>query len=72
LVTSPQVGLEEYLAGYSNGALDRDEIINVMVGDLQRIKTYPELGFQIPQDIPKEVWDAYLKLLDMGYTKYIR
>ncbi len=72
LVTSPQVGLEEYLAGYSNGALDRDDIINVMVGDLQRIKTYPELGFQIPQDIPKEVWDAYLKLLDMGYTKYIR
>jgi len=63
LVTSPQIGMKEYLEGYSEGMIDRDEIIKIMVGDLQRIKIYPELGFQIPQDIPKEVWDAYLKLL---------
>ena len=63
MVTSPQIGMKEYLEGYSEGMIDRDEIIKIMVGDLQRIKIYPELGFQIPQDIPKEVWDAYLKLL---------
>ncbi|WP_235832570.1 YdcF family protein [Acetivibrio mesophilus] len=71
LVTSPQMGIKEYLAGYGSGEITEDEVINVMVGDLQRIKLYPEKGFQVHQDIPKEVWDAYLKLVEMGYTKHL-
>jgi hypothetical protein len=42
-----------------------------MVGDLQRIKLYPERGFQIYQDIPDDVWQAYEKLVGMGYTKHL-
>jgi uncharacterized SAM-binding protein YcdF (DUF218 family) len=71
IVTSPQMELTEYLAGYRSGEITEDEVINVMVGDLQRIKMYPEKGFQVHQDIPKEVWDAYLKLVEMGYTKHL-
>jgi len=66
-----QMELTEYLAGYRSGEITEDEVINVMVGDLQRIKMYPEKGFQVHQDIPKEVWDAYLKLVEMGYTKHL-
>ena len=48
-----------------------DEFIKDMVGDLERIKLYPEKGFQIPQDIPSDVWEAYKELVRMGYTKHL-
>jgi len=43
--------------------------INLMVGDLQRIAVFPEKGFQIHQDIPKEVMDAFELLVKNGYDK---
>lgn len=42
-----------------------------MVGDLQRIKEYPAKGFQIPQEIPDNVWSAYEKLGCVGYTSHL-
>jgi uncharacterized SAM-binding protein YcdF (DUF218 family) len=70
-VTSPQFSFEEYLKNHSNGALSEDEIICIMVGDLQRIRLYPERGFQIPQEIPGEVWAAYEELVAAGYVKHL-
>ena len=67
LVTSPQVSFEEYLGGYANEVLSKDDVINIMVGDLQRIKLYAEKGFQIPQEVPHEVWSAYEELVNAGY-----
>ncbi len=67
LVTSPKVSLDEYLGKYSNEALTTDDVISIMVGDLQRIKLYPAKGFQIHQDIPDDVWQAYDELVEMGY-----
>lgn len=46
-------------------------IINIMVGDLQRIRVYPAKGFQIPQDIPEDVWEAYNRLVALGYDKQL-
>lgn len=66
-VTSPRFSYEEYV---NEGALDKDLIINVMVGDLQRIHEYPKMGFQIEQDIPDTVWQAYENLIAAGYTKH--
>ena len=42
-----------------------------MVGDLQRIREYPAKGFQIPQDIPDDVWSAFEELVSAGYDKYL-
>lgn len=42
-----------------------------MVGDLLRIKEYQKRGFQIEQEIPKEVWDAGQRLVQMGFDKYV-
>lgn len=47
------------------------EMVNIMIGDLQRIREYPKLGFQIEQDIPNDVWTAYEKLVRRGYTKHL-
>jgi len=67
IVTSPQLSYEEYI----NGDMDfKERFIETMVGDLQRIKEYPKLGFQIEQDIPDEVFEAWKSLVDMGFKKY--
>ena len=43
-----------------------EEVIGIMLGDLQRIKLYaPPYGhFQIAQDIPDDVWNAYKHLTE--------
>jgi uncharacterized SAM-binding protein YcdF (DUF218 family) len=71
IVTSPQVSFRDYLARYSNDALTADDVIAIMVGDLQRIQVYPAKGFQIPQEIPPDVLDAYEQLIRRGYDKYL-
>ena len=69
IVTSPQVAFDEYLAGYANKEFSQDDVISIMVGDLQRIRLYPEKGYQIHQDIPPDVWSAYEELVRAGYTQ---
>ena len=69
LVTSPQLSFEQY----PTLEFSREHLINLMVGDLQRIKEYPAKGFQIEQSIPTEVWDAYEHLVNAGFdTQLIR
>jgi len=70
-VTSPQVSFEEYLDKYTNQALSNDDVVSIMVGDLQRIKVYPEKGYQIHQEIPDDVWSAYEELVKAGYNKHL-
>jgi uncharacterized SAM-binding protein YcdF (DUF218 family) len=71
VVTSPPLSLDEYLAGYTGDPLTPDDAIAIMVGDLQRIRLYAERGFQIPQEIPDEVWRAYEALVAAGYDGYL-
>ena len=67
VVTSPRVTLDEYLDRYSNEALSTADVVSIMVGDLQRVKLYGENGFQIPQEIPADVWEAFEALVAAGY-----
>ena len=71
IVTSPQVSFDDYLARYSNDALSPDEVVAIMVGDLQRIRLYPALGYQIEQDIPPDVWAAFEELVAAGYDGHL-
>jgi uncharacterized SAM-binding protein YcdF (DUF218 family) len=66
IVTSPPIPLSDY-PNESNSV--GEHWIHGMVGDLQRIKEYPAKGFQIPQDIPGDVWEAFEYLVTQGYTK---
>ncbi|RYG39868.1 MAG: YdcF family protein, partial [Chitinophagaceae bacterium] len=70
-VTSPQASYEEYLETYSNPELSPEQVIHIMVGDLQRIREYPQKGFQIQQEIPQDVWDAYEALVAAGYDQHL-
>lgn len=64
-VTSPNLTFAQYCPDDQK----RDEIINVLVGYMQRIMTYPALGFQTKQAIPAAVHAAYTRLVAAGYTK---
>jgi len=65
IVTSPPIPVAEY----SNDLNNYDEHwLHTMVGTLQRIKEYPSKGFQIEQEIPSKVWEAYKYLVGQGYT----
>jgi uncharacterized SAM-binding protein YcdF (DUF218 family) len=66
-VTSPAISF----ANYPNEEISLESVINIMMGDLERIKVYPEKGFQIYQEIPKVVWSAFLELKERGYTKHL-
>jgi uncharacterized SAM-binding protein YcdF (DUF218 family) len=67
IVTSPPISFEDY----PNEEISKAEFINIMVGDLQRIKIYPDLGYQISQEIPDDVWRAYEALIAAGYTGHL-
>ena len=67
MVTSPQISFEEY----PTDEIPIEKVINIMVGDLQRIKLYPEKGFQIYQHIPEEIWNAYERLVSLGFDKHL-
>ena len=63
-VTSPCTSFVEYAR--------RSQIIpllNTMIGDLHRIRVYPQKGFQIDMDIPAEVWEGFERLVAAGYNR---
>lgn len=66
-VTSPQISFDDY----PTTEIPIDQVIHIMVGDLQRIRVYAEKGFQIHQDIPVEVWNAYEQLVALGFNKQL-
>jgi uncharacterized SAM-binding protein YcdF (DUF218 family) len=65
IVTSPSVSFEKYFGA----SMTKEQVINSLVGDVQRIKEYPKKGFQIEQGIPEDVWNAYEYLVSEGYTE---
>jgi uncharacterized SAM-binding protein YcdF (DUF218 family) len=67
IVTSPQIDFGQY----TTPEIPMERVINVMVGDLQRIRVYPGRGFQIFQEIPNDIWKAYERLVELGFDKHL-
>ena len=62
---SAAVSFDDYLNLHG----DEFPVIDMIVGDLQRIIAYPARGFAVAQDVPAEVLDAYQRLLTAGYQR---
>jgi uncharacterized SAM-binding protein YcdF (DUF218 family) len=65
LVSSPYPTYHEYL----KSGLPQVKILNMMVGEVKRIKEYPALGYMVRQEIPESVWTSYLQLIQLGFTE---
>lgn len=60
---SERGSLDDYLKEIGDDRL----VIDMLVGDLQRIMVYPDRGFAVPQEVPQRVSDAYDRLVRRGY-----
>lgn len=67
--TSPQVDLDTYLQNSVACGMTEHGTICVIVGDFQRMDVYAKKGFQIPQEIPEQCWDAFHALVELGYDR---
>jgi uncharacterized SAM-binding protein YcdF (DUF218 family) len=61
---SMPIGFDEYVQSIGDERL----VIDMMVGDLQRIIEYPARGFAIPQEVPADVVAAYHRLHAAGFV----
>ena len=61
---SQPLSLDEYVSMIG----DVKRVIDMLVGDTQRIDVYAERGYAIPQHIPAEVRAAFGRLVTAGYT----
>ena len=46
-------------------------VINEMVGDIERIQKYPELGFQAHHELPEHILNAHNHLIGQGFTEHL-
>lgn len=66
-VTSPQISF----TAYATPDMPLEKVIQIMVGDLQRIRLYAQKGFQIHQEIPTNVWQAFEELVSLGFDQQL-
>jgi uncharacterized SAM-binding protein YcdF (DUF218 family) len=64
LCASRPLPLDEYIASIG----DTKRVIDMLVGDAQRITEYAKRGFAIAQEMSPEVQAAYQRLVDAGFT----
>ncbi|WP_431893143.1 YdcF family protein [Micromonospora haikouensis] len=64
ICASHPLSLDDYVTSIG----DTKKVMDMLVGDTQRIDKYAELGFAIPQRVPDDVRAAYNRLVDAGYT----
>lgn len=67
VMASPKISYENYPIG----EITKDLMINIMVGDTQRILLYPEKGYTVAQTMPTEVKNALSELINHGYNKQL-
>ena len=64
ICASEPLEFDDYLKSIGDDRL----VLDMLVGDLQRVIEYPKLGFAIEQEVPEDVHDAYESLIGDGFT----
>ncbi len=64
LCSSRPLPLDEYIACIG----DTKRVIDMLVGDTQRVTEYAKRGFTIEQEMPPRAQEAYQRLIDAGFT----
>jgi uncharacterized SAM-binding protein YcdF (DUF218 family) len=64
ICASEPLRFDDYISSIGDGKL----VLDMLVGDLQRVIEYPKQGFAVEQEVPEVVLDAYRRLVDAGFT----
>ena len=68
LMSSPPIPYEMYA---QTGIIGFDKLINELVGQVDRVEKYPELGFTENAEVPEEVIAAKRQLVELGFANYL-
>ena len=60
---SEPLKFDDYVRSIGDGKL----VVDMLVGDLQRVVEYPKQGFAVEQDVPADVLGAYDRLVEAGF-----
>jgi hypothetical protein len=66
-MTTPPFSYEQY----PNDIVSKDTMINLMVGEVQRLLLYPERDFHVFVEVPEKVKSAYEQLIQQQYTTHL-
>lgn len=67
IVTWPQISFENY----PNDDINIQTLINILVGDIQRLIVYPKLWYQDYIEIPPTVMKAFEELKEKWFTQHL-
>lgn len=65
-VSVPKLSFEDY----PTEEILLESTIQLMTGDLQRLRVYAEKGFQAQVEVPDDIWDVNERLIRDGYDLY--
>ncbi len=68
LLSSPPISYEEYA---QPDIIGFDKLVNELVGQVDRVERYPELGFTERTKVPEEVIAAKRQLVELGFTNHL-
>lgn len=66
-LSSPRLTLDDYFTA----ELPPEKLINIIMGDVQRLWVYGRRGWSAPQPVPQEVQAAYHHLKGLGFTEHL-
>ena len=55
---------------YCREDMPPEQEIQLLTGDLQRLRVYANLGYQVPVEVPDEIWAAFERLVQAGFDQY--
>ena len=68
LLSSPPIAYQNYA---QPDVIDFDKLVNELVGQVDRIEKYPDLGFTEKTNIPEEVIAAKRQLVELGFANHL-
>jgi uncharacterized SAM-binding protein YcdF (DUF218 family) len=68
LLSSPPISYGEYA---QPDIIDFERLVNELVGQVDRVERYPELGFTEKTLVPEEVIAAKRRLIELGYANHL-
>ncbi len=66
-LSSPRLTLDDYFTA----ELPPEKVINIIMGDVQRLWIYGRRGWSLPRPVPPEVEAAYHRLKGLGFTEHL-
>lgn len=71
IITSPELTFEDFLEKLRQSPEYFYKEVSLLVGDIQRLVIYPQLGWQEKVDIPESIIHTYFFLKNKGFDKFI-